>query len=42
VRLAGAIFAKYALQLSMHGVTGTDGGKKKYPLNTSQKKNFTL
>ena len=33
-------FAKpsYALQLSTHGVTGADGGKKKYPLNTSQKK----
>ncbi len=27
--------------LSMHGVTGT-GGKEKYPLNTSQKKSFTL
>ena len=32
----------YALQLSTHGVTGADGGKKKYPLNTSQKKSFTL
>ena len=32
----------YALRLSTHGVTGADGGKKKYPLNTSQKKNFTL
>jgi hypothetical protein len=32
----------YALQLSTHGVTGADGGKKKYPLNNSQKKSFTL
>ena len=32
----------YAMQHSTHGVTGADGGKKKYPLNTSQKKNFTL
>ncbi len=32
----------YALRHSTHGVTGADGGKKKYPLNTSQKKNFTL
>jgi len=32
----------YALRLSTHGVTGADGGKKKYPLNTSQKKSFTL
>jgi hypothetical protein len=30
------------MQHSTHGVTGADGGKKKYPLNTSQKKNFTL
>jgi hypothetical protein len=29
-------------QLSPHGVTRTGGGKKKYPLNTSQKKSFTL
>ena len=28
----------YALRLSTHGVTGAGGGKKKYPLNTSQKK----
>ena len=32
----------YALRLSTHGVTGAGGGKKKYPLNTSQKKSFTL
>ena len=32
----------YALRLSTHGVTGADGDKKKYPLNTSQKKSFTL
>ncbi len=32
----------YALRLSTHGVTGADGGKKKYPLNTSQKKSFIL
>ena len=32
----------YATQHSTHGVTGADGGKKKYPLNTSQKKSFTL
>ena len=32
----------YALQLSTHGVTGANGGKEKYPLNTSQKKSFTL
>ena len=31
----------YALRLSTHGVTEADGGKKKYPLNTSQKKSFT-
>ena len=30
-------FAKlsFAMPLSTHGVTGADGGKKKYPLNTS-------
>jgi len=27
---------------STHGVTGTGGGKRKYPLNTSQKKNSIL
>ncbi len=32
----------YALRLSTHGVTGADGCKRKYPLNTSQKKSFTL
>ncbi len=32
----------YALRHSTHGVTGADGSKKKYPLNTSQKKSFTL
>lgn len=32
----------YTMRLSTHGVTGADGGKKKYPLNTSQKKSFTL
>ena len=32
----------YALRLSTHGVTGAGGGKRKYPLNTSQKKSFTL
>jgi hypothetical protein len=31
-----------AMQLSPHGVTGKGGTKEKYPLNTSQKKNFTL
>ena len=37
-------FAKpsYAMPLSTHGVAGTGGGKEKYPLNTSQKKNSTL
>ena len=37
-------FAKlsYAMPLSTHGATGTGGGKKKYPLNTSQKKSSTL
>ena len=25
-----------------HGVTGADGGKRKYSLNTSQKKSFTI
>ena len=25
----------YTMRLSTHGVTGADGGKKKYPLNTS-------
>jgi hypothetical protein len=34
--------SSYAMPLSMHGVTGTGGGKEKYPLNTSQKKSFTL
>ena len=29
-----------AMTLSTHGVTGTGGGKEKYPLNTSPKKNF--
>lgn len=28
----------FAMPLSTHGVTGADGEKKKYPLNTSQKK----
>ncbi len=32
----------YTMRHSTHGVTGAGGGKKKYPLNTSQKKNFTL
>ena len=29
------------MPLSMHGGNRADGGKGKYPLNTSQKKNFT-
>ncbi len=29
------------MRLSTHGVTGINGGKGKYPLNTSQKKSFT-
>ncbi len=32
----------YALQHSTYGVTGADGGKKKYPLNTLQKKSFPV
>ena len=32
----------YALRLSTHSLTGADGGKKKYPLNTSQKKFYPL
>ena len=32
----------YVMQRSTHGVTGADGGRKKYPLNTSQKKSFIL
>jgi hypothetical protein len=32
----------YAMQHSAHGVAGADGGREKYPLNTSQKKKFTL
>ena len=31
----------FAMRLSTHGVTGINGGKGKYPLNTSQKKSFT-
>jgi len=31
----------YATRLSTHGGNGANGGKGKYPLNTSQKKNFT-
>ena len=31
----------FAMPLSTHGGNGADGGKGKYPLNTSQKKNFT-
>ncbi len=30
----------YALRHSMHGVTGADGGKKKYPLNTLTEEKF--
>jgi len=30
------------MQLSLHGMTSTGGTKEKYPLNTSQKKSFTL
>ena len=38
------LFARlsYALPLSTHGVTGADGGKKKYPFHIPQKKSFTL
>ena len=30
----------YTMQQSTHGVIGINGGKGKYPLNTSQKKSF--
>ena len=32
----------YALQLSTHGVTGADGGKKKYPLKYLTEEKFYL
>jgi hypothetical protein len=42
IRLTAFARPSYTMQPSRHGVTGADGGKKKYPLNTSQKKSFTL